>query len=173
MRAIHLPLKKVTYRLASMENNLPSDRPDQRNDAALLLGSLKSDRAGLTEQLEEARWFAPGLGAMAAGFISTPALPESFNRGFVLTSLVIMSIFLLLGYQWVTGIKLLRFRLREGALFATAIVTTLILFSVSLGLAASGFPWWIMVPVIAGFVAATGLALLGASSMRGRVSNVA
>jgi hypothetical protein len=156
-----------------MENNLPSDRPDQRNAAALLLGSLKFDRAGLTERLRETRWFAPGLGAIAAIFISTPALPESLNRGLVLTSLVMMSIFLVLGYQWVTGIKLLGFHLREGALFAIAIVATLFFFSVSLGLAASGFLWWIMAPVIAGFVAATGLALLGASSMRGRVSNVA
>ena len=172
MRATHLPLEKVSYRLASMENNLASGRPDQRNDAALLLGSLESDRAGLTERLRETRWFAPGLGAIAAIFISTPALPESFNRGFVLTSLVMMSIFLMLGYQRVTGIKLLGFRLREGALFAIAIVTTLFFFSVSLGLAASGFPWWIMLPVIAGFVAATGLALLAASSMRGRVSDV-
>ena len=173
MRVTHLPLEKVTYRLASMENNLPSDRSDQRNAAALLLGSLKSDRAGLTERLREPRWFAPGLGVMAAGFISTPALPESFNRGFVLTSLVLMSIFLVLGFQRVTGIKLLGFRLREGALLAIAIGTTLFFFSVSLGLAASGFPWWVVAPVIAGFVAATGLALLGASSMRGRVSNVA
>ena len=167
-----MPLGKVSYRLASMENNLPSGRPDQRNDAALLLGSLKADRAGLTERLKKTMWFAPGFGAIAAIFISTPALPESFNRGFVLTSLVMMSIFLMLGYQRVTGIKLLGFRLREGALFAIAIVITLFFFSVSLGLAASGFPWWIMAPVIAGFVAATGLALLGASSMRGRVSNV-
>ncbi len=155
-----------------MENNLPSGRPDQRNNAAILLSSLESDRACLAKRLREPRWFAPGLGALAALFISTPALPESFNRGFVLTSLVMMSIFLVLGYQRVTGIKLLGFRLCEGALFALAIVTTLFCFSVSLGLAAGGFPWWIMASVIAGFLAATGLALLGASSMRGRVSNV-
>ena len=156
-----------------MENNLPSDRPDQGNDAAVLLGSLKSDRAGLTERLKEARWFAPGLGAIAAIFISTPALLESLNRGFVLTSIVMMSVFLVLGYQRATGIRLRAFRLREGALFAIAILTTLVFFSVSLGLAASGFPWWIMAAAIAGFVAATGLVLLGASSMRVRVSNVA
>lgn len=156
-----------------MENILPSDRPDQPNDAALLLGSLKSDRAGLTERLREPKWLAPGLGALAAIYISTPALPESFNRGFVLTSLVMMSIFLVFGYQRVTGIKLHGFRIREGALFALALVTTLFLFSVSLGLAASGYPWWILASVIAGFLAVTGLALLGASSMRGRVGNVA
>lgn len=173
MRALHLPLGKVTHRLASMENNLHSGQPDNRNDAARLLGSLKSDRSDLVRRLREPKWFAPALGALAAIFISTPALPESFNRGFVLTSLVMMSIFLVLGYQWATGIKLLGIRLREVALFAVAIAATLFFFSVSLGLAASGLPWWIIASVIAGFLATTGLALLVASSMRGRVSNVA
>ncbi|PQZ93693.1 hypothetical protein CQ018_08525 [Arthrobacter sp. MYb227] len=156
-----------------MENNLPAEHPGPRNDAALLLGSLNADRADLAKRLREPKWFAPGLGAIAAIFISSPAWAESFNRGFVLTSLVTLSIFIVLGYQRVTGVKLLGFRFREGALFAVAIVATLFLYSVSLGLAASGFRWWIMAPVIVGFLAATSLARLVASSMRGRVSHVA
>ncbi|TFD52168.1 hypothetical protein E3T55_06805 [Cryobacterium frigoriphilum] len=156
-----------------MENNLSSGRSNQQSDAAVLLGDLESDRAGLIERLNEPKWFAPTYGALAAIFISTPALPETFNRGFVLTSIVVTGVLLVLGYQWVTGIKLLRFRVLEGVLFGIAILTTLFFFSVSLGLAASGLPLWIVASAIAGFLAATGLALLGVSSMRERVRDVA
>ena len=90
----------------------------------------------------------------------------------MLTSLIITSILLALAYQRVTGIKLLRFRVREGALFAMAIVVTLFFFSVSLGLAAGEVPWWIIASAVVGFLSVTGLTLLGAASMRERVRNV-
>jgi len=154
-----------------MENNL-ADRSHERNDVTGLLNDLESDRAGLAQRLREPRWFAPALGAIAAFYISTPALPEAFDRGYVLTSLIITSILLALAYQRVTGIKLLRFRVREGALFAMAIVVTLFFFSVSLGLAAGEVPWWIIASAVVGFLSVTGLTLLGAASMRERVRNV-
>ena len=78
----------------------------------------------------------------------------------------------MLGYQRVTGIHLFRFRAVEGLLFAGAVVATLLFFSVSLGLAASEVPEWIVASALAGFSTVTGIALLAASSMRGRVLDV-
>lgn len=156
-----------------MENNLSSGRSNQQSDATVLLSDLESDRAGLVERLKKPKLFAPAFGALAAIFIPTPVLPATFNRGFILTSIVITGVLLVLGYQWVTGIKLLRFRVLEGVLFGIAILTTLLFFSVSLGLASSGHPLWIIASAIAEFLAATGLALLGASAMRERVRDVA
>lgn len=143
-----------------------------RQEAAALLSNLESDRSGLADRLRKPTWLAPALGLLAAIYIASPGLPETFARGGVLTPLVILSILVMLGYQRMTGVKLLRFRLFEGVMFAIAVLATLFFFSVSLGLAAGGLHWWILASAAAGFLTVTGLAQLGASSMRERVRDV-
>jgi hypothetical protein len=106
-------------------------------------------------------------------YVATPALPDTINRGFVGTSLVILGVIVTTGYQRATGVKLLRFRAFELLLFAAALLATLFFFSVSLGLAASGLPWWIVASVVASFAVATGLAHLVAASMQRRVRDAA
>ena len=167
-----LPEGKVIHRLSVMENNLP-DAHNPRSNAADALRNLESDRAGLVERLRAPKWFAPALGALAAVYIASPALPEALNRGFVGTPVIVVGILLVLGYQRSTGIKLLRFRVFELVLFAGAVATTLLFFSVSLGLAAGGLHGWIAASAVVGFLAVTALAALGASSMRERVRDVA
>jgi hypothetical protein len=167
-----LPEEKVLNILASMENNLLAGAPDQQSDVETLLENLESDRVGLVERLRQPTWLDPSLGALAAIYIATPALPKTFDHGFVVTTLIIVSILLVLGYERVTGVKLLRFHAFEGGVFAAAIIATLVFFSVSLGLEASGLPWWIIASTVVGFVVVTLLARLAASSMRERVLDV-
>lgn len=155
-----------------MENHLPEGPPSRRNDAALLLDSLQSDRTGLAGRFREPTWFAPVLGAIAALFIASPAMPEFLGQGPMLTSLTVMGILLVVAHQRATGIKPSGFQFREGALFAAALIATLFFFSVSLGLAVSGLPWWIPAPTIVGFLTVAGLGRLGISAVSGRVNNV-
>jgi hypothetical protein len=169
----NLRLGKVRYRLTSMESNLSTHAAHPQNDVTALLGDLETDRAELAQRLRKARWFAPTLGALAAIYVATPALPDTINRGFVGTSLVILGVIVTTGYQRATGVKLLRFRAFELLLFAAALLATLFFFSVSLGLAASGLPWWIVASVAASFAVATGLAHLVAASMQRRVRDAA
>jgi hypothetical protein len=156
-----------------MESNLSTHAAHPQNDVTALLGDLETDRAELAQRLRKARWFAPTLGALAAIYVATPALPDTINRGFVGTSLVILGVIVTTGYQRATGVKLLRFRAFELLLFAAALLATLFFFSVSLGLAASGLPWWIVASVVASFAVATGLAHLVAASMQRRVRDAA
>lgn len=165
-------MRKTTYTLAPMENDLSTNSDNSQSDVAVLLNDLETDRAGLAQRLKKPRWLAPALGALSAIFVATPALPDSFDRGSVATSLVLTGILLTIAYQWVTGVRLLRFRAFELLLFAGAILATLFFFSVSLGLAASGVPWWIIASAMASFAVATGLAHLGAASMQKRVRDV-
>jgi hypothetical protein len=156
-----------------METNSTSGSSAEQNDPGLLFGALETDRATLADSLRQPAWFAPSLGILAAIYIATPALPEAVSRGFINISLVVAGILLLVGYRRTTGIKLLRFRPLETMIFAAAIVTTLFFFSISLGLAASGLPLWIIATATAGFLTATTLAVVGAISMRERMRDVA
>ncbi len=89
----------------------------------------------------------------------------------LITALVAGILLVGLSYR-ATGIKFTRFGVQAWAAFAAAVLGSLALFSVSLGFAASGLFWWIVIPAVVAFVLVFWLASLIFSSMRERLHHV-
>lgn len=140
-------------------------------DAPRLLAELQSDRARLAERMRPPRWFAPGFGLVTAACVSTPALPYDGTGNVVLTAALVASIALIAGYQRVTGIRVSRFGVREWALFAVSVLVSLVLLSISFGLAAAELHLWIIAPAAAGFALVTWFVGMLNSSARDRLSD--
>ena len=150
---------------------VPSGQDDARIVAGLL-EELQADRARLVEKVQAPKWLAPGFGLIAASYVTTPAFPGEGAGDFVLiTALVAGLLLVALSYR-ITGIKFTRFGVQAWAAFAAALLGTLALFSVSLGLAATGLIWWIAVPAVVAFVLVFWLASLIFSTMRERLRHV-
>ena len=155
-----------------MENNVAPSGPDDARVVSGLLEELQADRARLVRKVRAPKWLAPGFGLIAASFVMTPAFPGGGAGGFVLSTALVAGI-LLVGLSCrVTGIKFTRFGVQAWAAFAAAVVGTLALFSVSLGLAATGLILWIAVPAVVAFVLVFWLASLIFSTMRERLRHV-
>ncbi|MCY7289441.1 MAG: hypothetical protein LH624_14645 [Cryobacterium sp.] len=155
-----------------MENNMVPSGQDDARIVAGLLEELQADRARLVEKVRAPKWLAPGFGLIAASYVTTPAFPGEGAGDFVLiTALVAGLLLVALSYR-ITGIKFTRFGVQAWAAFAAAVLGTLALFSVSLGLAATGLIWWIAVPAVVAFVLVCWLASLIFSTMRERLRHV-
>lgn len=155
-----------------MENNLVPSGPDDARVVAGLLDELQADRARLVEKVRAPKWLAPGFGLIAASYVMTPAFPGEGAGDFVLSTALVAGILLVVLSYRVTGIKFTRFGVQAWAAFAAAVVGSLALFSVSLGLAASAVLWWIAIPAVVAFVLVFWLASLIFSSMRERLRHV-
>ncbi|TFC94460.1 MULTISPECIES: hypothetical protein [Cryobacterium] len=155
-----------------MENNLTPSGPDDARVVSGLLEELQADRARLVEKVRAPKWLAPGFGLIAASYVMTPPFPGEGAGGFVLSTALAAGILLVALSYRVTGIKFTRFGVQAWAAFAAAVVGTLALFSVSLGLAASGLVWWIAIPAVVAFVLVCWLASLIFSSLRERLHYV-
>ncbi len=128
-----------------METNSPID-PGSRAEARRALDALGTDRAALAERIA-APWSMHALLATAAAvFVASPAIDSDGTRNtvFVVTLVVIVTVF---------SDAERRSRVRRGrpgtgaiALAIGMLATILILFSVSLGLAASLKAWWVGLP---------------------------
>jgi hypothetical protein len=155
-----------------MENNMVPGESGNSRVVPDIFDELEADRARLVQHFRAPKWLAPGYGLIAAAYVSIPAFPGEPTRNFVLIAAVIAG-FLLVGNAYrATGIKISRFSVREWAAFAVAVLGSLVLHSVSLGLAASGLPWWIAAPACAAFVLVLWLASVMFASMRERLRNV-
>lgn len=155
-----------------MENNLTPSGPDDARVVSGLLEELQADRARLVEKVRAPKWLAPGFGLIAASYVMTPAFPGEGAGNFVMVTAPVAGILLVVLSFRVTGIKFTRFGVQAWAAFAAAVLGSLALFSVSLGLAASGLLWWIAVPAVVAFVLVFWLASLIFSSMRERLRHV-
>jgi hypothetical protein len=155
-----------------MENDFQESN-ERRQQASDLLNELESDRTHLTRRLRSAPWLAPAFALIAAAYIATPALPGEGGRDFILIAALTIGVLLLAAFRRVTGVKLSRFGFIEWTLVVVAIVASLFLFSVSLGLAASGLTWWIAASALAGFAVVAGLVTLITASLRERLRDVA
>ena len=155
-----------------MENNLAPNGPDDARVVSGLLEELQADRARLVEKVRAPKWLAPGFGLIAASYVMTPAFPGEGAGDFVMVTAPVAGILLVALSFRVTGIKFTRFGVHAWAAFAAAVVGSLALFSVSLGLAASGLLWWIAIPVVGAFVLIFWLAGLIFSLMRERLRHV-
>lgn len=155
-----------------MENNLAPSGPDDARIVTGLLEELQADRARLVEKVRAPKWLAPGFGLIAASYVMTPAFPGEGARDFVMITAPVAGILLVALSFRVTGIKFTRFGVQAWAAFAAAVAGSLALFSVSLGLVASGLLWWIAIPTVVAFVWVFWLASLIFSSMRERLRHV-
>lgn len=134
-----------------MENDIASSDPNESRTAAEILGELQADRARLAQRTRAPRWLAPGFGVIAGLYVLIPGLPGSRpETGFVTTALVVGIVMVYLTRQ-ATGIKFARFGARAWFALAGAVIGTLILYSVALGLVASELQWWVAAPAVAAF----------------------
>jgi len=154
-----------------MENNIIPSESSNSRFVPDIFDDLEADRARLVEHFRAPKWLAPGYGLIAAAYVSIPAFPDEPTGDFVLIAAVIVG-FLLVGNAYrATGIKISRFGAREWAAFAAAVLGSLVLHSVSLGLASLGLRWWIAASASAAFVLVLWLTRLIFSSLRERLRN--
>lgn len=90
------------------------------------------------------------------------------GRSLAFIAALVGSVALIGDYRRTTG-KLARLGWRARAVVALAVVTSLMLLSVSYGLAAAGLHRWIAVPMAAGFALVTWLAAMFTSAAQDRI----
>ncbi|TWP32947.1 hypothetical protein [Leekyejoonella antrihumi] len=126
--------------------------PSPAAQAQQVLRELDSDRACLASRLAAPWWLYPVCALLVAGFIATPAIRADEPRNALVGVLIASTLVLLLGYQRLSGVRVGRAGLRGGLLIAGLLVATLVLLSVSFGLAASMSAWWVLAPAAASFL---------------------
>jgi hypothetical protein len=149
-----------------MENDIASGDPNESRAAADILGELQADRARLAQRTQAPRWLAPGFGVIAGLYVLIPALPgDRPGTGFVTTALVV-GIVMVYASRRITGIKFARFGAQAWFALAGAVIGTLALFSVALGLVSLDLHWWVVAPAAAAFGLVMWLTGVIFSSMR-------
>ncbi len=117
-----------------------------------VLHDLDADRSALSARVAAPGWLYPLCALFIAGFVATPALRSDVPRDAVSGALTAATVVLLLGYQRLSGVRVRRTGARGGLLVAGMLVATLVLLSVSFGLAASLSAWWVLAPAAMTFV---------------------
>lgn len=119
---------------------------DQRpDDAAATLDQLRRDRARLNSTTQTPWWVSAGLGLIVALWVVSPALaPVPVSYGIAVVAVVLV---LSLARRH-TGLRTSARGPRIWALGVLWLLVTLVSYSVSLGLAASNLPAWIVVPSV-------------------------
>lgn len=125
-----------------------------------LLEELRSDRQAMATRLSGPRWLASGFGVMAAAYVATAAMPSAAWRDAVFVAAVAATLLMLSAYRRTTGIKLSRIGARAVVILLCATGVTLLMLSVSYGLAASGLNWWVAASTLVTFIAVTWFAKL-------------
>lgn len=147
--------------MESKTQQFPSDDQTHKH-----LDILRSDRHDLAARLDGPRWLGPGLGVVVAAFVASPVVPDESWRNTVFLLALAASIALLASYRRATGIKLSRVGPRASLIYAVAAGLTLLLLSVSYGLAAGGLSWWVSASAVAAFLLVTWLVRLFISAAR-------
>lgn len=151
---------------------MASETPQsESDDYALRLEHLHRDRQNLATRLGGQRWLGPGLGLVAAVVVAGPAVPDETWRSIVLVTALVASIALLFRYRRTTGIKLSRVGARAAVIYVAGLGVSLVLLSVSYGLAASGLSWWITASAVTAFVLVTWLVRLWVAAVGDHMSH--
>lgn len=138
---------------------------------ALGFEHLHRDRQTLAARLGRQRWVGPGLGLVAAVFVASPAGPDDTWRRAIFVAALLASIVLVDRYRRTTGIKLSRVGARATVIYVAALGVSLVLLSVSYGLAASGLSWWITASAVTAFVVVTWLVRLFVAAVADHLSH--
>ncbi len=151
--------------MASNHSQFESDDRDR------LIEDLHSDRQRMAARLSAPRWVAPGFGLVAAAYVTTAAMPSDTWRDGVFVAAVAASLVMLSVYRSTTGIKLSRLGARAVVILLCAVGVTLLMLSVSYGLAAGGLTWWITASTLITFVAVTWFAKMFTAAASKHVSH--
>lgn len=149
-----------------MESETPSP---PTAGAHQVLDALDSDRETLARLVRAPRWLAPGIGLVAAAVVAVPALPPGVSHTPVLVGALLAALALLSGYRRSIGIKLARAGAWAWMTYALAVGISLLLLSVSYGLAAADLHGWIAACAAAGFVLVAWLVRLFVAAARDRL----
>jgi len=136
---------------------------DRAADAAAALRGVQADREALAARIPEPRWHLAGFGAIAlawvaqAATLSPGAAYEPPTTSWVAVAAAVILLVLLRGR---TGIRFREVGARAVLLVVAALLGCLVLFSVSLGLVASGLGWAVAITALAAFALVTWLSTL-------------
>jgi hypothetical protein len=155
--------------LSVMENNL--ERPSQE-EATDVLNTLSADRHRLADGVEVPWALLVAFGALSAGWVATAATtdpgatyrPPTSGWLALLGALVVAYLI-----RRRTGIRFRAMGAGAGWAVTGIIVTCLALFSVSLGLVASGLTWAVALTSLAAFAVTTWLAVVAHRSAVARM----
>lgn len=114
----------------------------------------------MATRLSGPAWLAPGFGLVAAAYVATAAITSDPWRDAVLMAAVAATFAMLAAYRKTTGVKLSRLGVRATVILLCAMGVSLLMLSVSYGLVASPFLWWVSATILVTFLAVTWLAKL-------------
>lgn len=143
----------------------------QSEDHEQRLADLRADRQNLATKMGGPGWLAPGLGLVAAIVVAGPAAGDGQWRNIMLAGAMAAGIVLTSSFHSRTGIKPSRVGMRAAGIYAGALGLTLVLLSVSFGLAAGGMNWWIAVTALVALVLVTWLVQLFVAATRDHLSH--
>lgn len=133
-----------------MENESSPARPDGRA-AHDVLRHLDADRTALAGRMSAPGWTHVAFALLATGFVVLPGFADGVRPW--AHPFLALAVGGLLWYQHsVTGVRARSAGPRAWAAFGGAVVAVLVLLMVSLGLAASLSPWWVIAPGVLTFV---------------------
>lgn len=116
---------------------------------------LHGDRDALAARLQGRRWLSVGLGLVAAAVVASPVLPEGPMRTSLLVAAMVAGVALPSRYHQVTGVQLSRVGARAALVYAAGLAVSMVLLSVSYGLASFGLVWWVAATAVLAFVLVT------------------
>lgn len=124
---------------------------DDSRDAQKLLHDLAADRDALAGRIVAPGWLYPAFGVIAALYVASPAIDPESVRNVVVGLAIAFTVILSFGYQRISGVRMSRVGARGAVILGVLLCATLVLLSVSFGLASFDLQWWIMVPAAASF----------------------
>lgn len=126
-------------------------RGDTPRAAAQLLDALAADRSQLAARLAAPAWLYPLFGVLTALYVAAPALAPGTARSLVTSSAIAATLALVWGYPRLSGVRVARAGASALLTLGLLLGATLLLLSVSLGLASLGLRWWALLPAAASF----------------------
>lgn len=121
------------------------------NDVQNLLRDFDADRVALARRMAAPWWLYPAFGVITALYVASPAIESDANRRVVVQLAMVSTIFLLFGYQRLSGVRVSRVGLRGAVILGVLVCATLALLSISFGLASFDMQWWIAIPAAVSF----------------------
>ncbi len=125
-----------------------SSRP---GNASGLLDELATDRAVLADRLAAPAWLYPAFGVLTAIYVASPLFGPGPGRRAIAGIAIAATFLLVWGYRRLSGVRVLRAGAPARLTLVLLFLATLLLLSVSLGLASFGLTWWIVLPALASF----------------------
>lgn len=143
-----------SVRLNAMENDptlFESTDGSHHTQVRQSLADLDVDRTRLADRVAAPWWLHWLLGLVVAGFVASTAVSDDTVRDLVAGGLLGAAAVGTMNYQKLSGIRVRRTGLAGLAVVVGLVASTLLLLSVSYGLAASLSPWWVLAPALLSF----------------------